>query len=98
MKPELITELFRRFEDACYLYNEIECWSARDLQEILAYTKWDNFKNAIEKAKTACSNAGVSVPDHFADVGKMVELGSSAFREVEDMALTRYACYLIAQT
>jgi len=97
MKQELIIELFQRFEDACYLYNEIECWSARDLQEILGYAKWDNFKNAIEKAKTACENAGVTVSDHFADVGKMVGLGSGAVREIEDIALTRYACYLIAQ-
>lgn len=97
MKQELIFELFRKFENACYLYNGIECWSARDLQEILGYAKWDNFKNAIEKAKAACQNADVSVPDHFADVGKMVELGSGAVREVDDMALTRYACYLVAQ-
>lgn len=97
MKQELIAELFRRFEEACYLYNEMECWSARDLQEILGYTKWDNFKNAIEKAKTACDNAGVPVADHFADVGKMVALGSGSQREIDDVALTRYACYLIAQ-
>lgn len=97
MKQELIAELFRQFEEACYLYNEMECWSARDLQGILGYTKWDNFKNAIEKAKMACDNAGVPVADHFADVGKMVALGSGSMREVDDIALTRYACYLIAQ-
>lgn len=97
MKQELIAELFRQFEEACYLYNEMECWSARDLQGILGYAKWDNFKNAIEKAKIACDNAGVPVVDHFADVGKMVALGSGSMREVDDIALTRYACYLIAQ-
>lgn len=97
MKQELINELFQRFEEACYLFNDIECWSARDLQEILGYAKWDNFKNAIAKAKVACENAGASVLDHFADVGKMVELGSGALREIEDVALTRYACYLVAQ-
>jgi len=97
MKQELIIELFRKFEEACYLYNEIECWSARELQLVLGYSKWDNFKNTIEKAKSACKNAGVSVSDHFADVGKMVRLGSGAIRKVDDLALTRYACYLIAQ-
>lgn len=97
MKQELIAELFRQFEETCYLYEENECWSARDLQEILGYAKWDNFRNAIEKAKTACDNAGVPVVDHFADVGKMVALGSGSMREVDDIALTRYACYLIAQ-
>lgn len=97
MKQELIAELFQRFEEACYLYEENECWSARDLQEILGYAKWDNFKNTIEKAKTACENAGVPVVDHFANVGKMVALGSGSMREIDDIALTRYACYLIAQ-
>jgi len=68
-----------------------------DLQEILGYAKWDNFKNAIEKAKIACDNAGVPVADHFVDVNKMVALGSGSMREIDDIALTRYACYLIAQ-
>ncbi len=97
MKQELIVELFQRFEDACYLYNEIECWSARDLQEVLGYAEWRNFLRVIEKAKTACENAGVPVPDHFVDVNKMVPLGSGAERAIDDIALTRYACYLVAQ-
>ena len=91
MKQELIVELFQKFEEVCYLYNEIECWSARDLQEILGYAEWRNFLKVVEKAKAACENADIPVSDHFADVGKMVELGSGAIREVEDIALTRYA-------
>ncbi|MGZ3872809.1 MAG: DNA damage-inducible protein D [Mucilaginibacter sp.] len=97
MKKEIIVELFGRFEQACYIYNGIECWSARELQDILGYTKWVNFLNVIDKAKNAAENAGSKVADHFADVGKMVAVGSGAQREVEDIALTRYACYLIAQ-
>jgi DNA-damage-inducible protein D len=97
MKREVIVELFGKFEQACYTYNGIECWSARELQEILGYSKWTNFLNVIEKAKKACENAQASLSDHFADVGKMVSVGSGAQREVEDIALTRYACYLIAQ-
>ena len=97
MEKEQIIELFEKFEKACYIFNSLECWSARELQEILGYSKWDNFKNALEKAKKACENSGLSVSDHFADVGKMVELGSGSQREIDDIALTRYACYLIAQ-
>jgi DNA-damage-inducible protein D len=97
MKQEFITQLFERFESACYIYKELECWSARELQEILNYTKWDNFLKVIEKAKKACENSGSLLSDHFADVGKMVEIGSGSERQIEDIALTRYACYLIAQ-
>jgi DNA-damage-inducible protein D len=97
MKKEEIDQLFLQFEHACYDFRGVECWSARELQEILGYSKWDNFKNAIEKAKKACENSGIGIHDHFAEVGKMVSLGSGSQREVEDIALTRYACYLIAQ-
>ncbi len=97
MKKELIHELFRRFESACYVYEGIECWSARELQHILAYSKWSNFIKVVDKARIACSNAGEKETDHFADIGKMVMLGSGAERKIEDIALTRYACYLITQ-
>ncbi|MBI5297947.1 MAG: DNA damage-inducible protein D [Chloroflexi bacterium] len=97
MKQELIEELFQKFEQACYLYNEIECWSARDLQTVLGYSEWRNFLNVIDKAKAACENSGIPLLDHFVDVNKMVSLGSGAAREIDDIALTRYACYLIAQ-
>jgi DNA-damage-inducible protein D len=97
MKKEVILELFGQFEQACYAYKGVDCWSARDLQEILGYTKWVNFINVIDKAKKACENAGSDVSDHFADVGKMIAIAKGAQREVEDIALTRYACYLIAQ-
>ncbi|MDQ0105794.1 DNA-damage-inducible protein D [Chitinophaga terrae (ex Kim and Jung 2007)] len=97
MKKELIQELFQKFEEACYLYKEVECWSARELQTILGYAKWDNFFKVIEKAKTACESSGIAVSDHFADVGKMVPIGSGVERKIEDIALSRYACYLVAQ-
>jgi DNA-damage-inducible protein D len=97
MKQQLIRELFEKFEQARYDIKGVECWSARELQEILGYSKWSNFQNVIIKAKEACSNAGILIPDHFTDIGKMIDLAKGAQREVEDIALTRYACYLIAQ-
>jgi len=97
MKKEQIQQLFEQFENARYDYNGVECWSARELQSIFNYTDWRNFLKVIDKAKEACKNSANAVSDHFVEVNKMVDLGSSSRREIEDMALTRYACYLIAQ-
>ncbi|WP_419632482.1 DNA damage-inducible protein D [Thiolapillus sp.] len=77
--------------------NGVEYWLARDLQHLLDYSKWDNFLNVISKAKTACEISGHDIADHFAGVGKMVELGSGSQREIPDIMFTRYACYLVAQ-
>ena len=97
MKKELIAELFLKFEQACYNYKGIECWSARELQNILGYAEWRNFLKVVNKAKDASANAGEKLSDHFVDVNKMIDLAKGAQREIEDIALTRYACYLIAQ-
>lgn len=98
MKHEIIQSLTTNFESHANQTEEgIEFWLARDLQHLLGYTKWDNFIGVISKAKTACEISGESIEDHFADVGKMVSIGSGAEKEIPDMMLTRYACYLIAQ-
>ncbi len=97
MKQELINQLWQRFEAASGTIEGVECWSARDLQGISGYADWRNFVNAVEKAKEACANAGEPSGNHFVGVTKMVDLGSGAKRPVDDYALTRYACYLIAQ-
>ena len=97
MKRELIHKLHKSFEDCAHVRDGVEYWLARELQELLGYTQWRNFEAVIEKAKLACANAGQAVYDHFADVSKMVGIGSGTQRPVEDLALTRYACYLIAQ-
>ena len=98
MKTEVIHSLTTSFEGhAQQTGGGIEFWLARDIQHLLGYAKWDNFLNVVSKAKTACEVSGHAVADHFADVGKMVDLGSGSQREVDDLMLTRYACYLIAQ-
>ena len=98
MKSELIHNLTNNFEaHAQQADNGVEFWLARDIQHLLGYAKWENFLNVISRAKTACEVSGHPVQDHFPDVRKMVDLGSGSQRDIDDIMLTRYACYLIAQ-
>ncbi len=97
MKTEEIKELFSQFENAAFEVEDVECWSARELQLLLGYSKWENFEKVIQKAKDACRNAGEEMSDHFPDVRKTIIMPKTAEKQIIDIALTRYACYLIAQ-
>lgn len=97
MKSEEIKQLFEQFENAAAELEGVECWSARDLQVLLGYTKWENFEKVIQKGKDACKNVGEEIAYHFPDVRKTIPMPKGAEKEIDDILLTRYACYLIAQ-
>ena len=98
MKIELITQLHKTFEDHVHEEDGVEFWLARELQELLGYEEWRNFEKVIDKAMIACKGSKQKASDHFVDVNKMIKLAKGAEREVADIKLTRYACYLIAQS
>lgn len=97
MEKKLIQELKDKYEEAAYEQSGIEYWLARELQILLGYSEWRNFTHVIERAKESCTSSGDHISDHFVEVNKMVSLGSGSERNIYDLMLTRYACYLIAQ-
>ncbi len=99
MKKSIVAKLHADFEALVQVEADtgVEFWTARDLQTILGYTRWENFSKVVGKARLACETAGYPAQDHFLDVEKTVELGKGGIRSVPDVLLTRYACYLIAQ-
>lgn len=97
MKSEEIKQLFTQFESVSSELEGVECWSGRELQTLLGYRKWENFEKVIQKGKDVCFNAGEEISNHFPDVRKTIPMPKGAQKEIDDILLTRYACYLIAQ-
>jgi DNA-damage-inducible protein D len=98
MKKEIIKSLASNFENHSQTTEHgIEFWFARDVQHLLGYKEWRNFTKVIIKAKTSCEVSQNNILDHFVDINKMVKIGSGAEKPIDDIMLTRYACYLIAQ-
>ncbi len=98
MKIEIINTLTSNFESfANKTKGGVEFWFARDLQKLLGYSKWENFREVLEKAKISCDTANVSRQEHFPDIRKSSTMPNGGVREIEDIMLSRYACYLVAQ-
>jgi len=97
MQKEIITKLNKSFEDAAYEHDGVEYWLARELQELLGYTQWRNFELVVDKAKIACENSNQQIAYHFADVSKTIDMPKGAKKDIVDIMLTRFGCYLIAQ-
>lgn len=96
MKAEFIKDLFAKFEEVASVVDGVECWSARDIYPLFGYTQWRGFQEAINRAKESCKNASCDVLSNFADIRKIVKTGVSE-KKIDDILLTRYACYLVAQ-
>ncbi len=97
MRQDLVRRLHRHFEDYVHEQDDVEFWFARDLQALLGYSEWRNFLKVVEKAQESCKNSNHAILDHFVDVNKSIPVPKGGVREIEDIMLTRYACYLIAQ-
>ncbi|KKQ22007.1 MAG: DNA damage-inducible protein D [Candidatus Staskawiczbacteria bacterium RIFCSPLOWO2_12_FULL_37_15] len=97
MDRQIIIKLHKNFEDCAHNKNGVEFWYARELQNLLGYDRWENFENPIKKAKIACETAKQPINDHFRDATKTIQMPKGASKEIPDIMLTRYACYLIAQ-
>lgn len=97
MRSDIVQRLHKNFEDYVHVKDGVEFWFARDLQTLLGYTQWRNFLNVVEKAQESCKNSNHAILDHFAGVSKSIPVPKGGEREIEDIMLTRYACYLVAQ-
>lgn len=97
MQKDLIVKLHKNFEEYVHEQDGVEFWYARELQVLLGYDEWRNFEKVMDKAKTACENAKQKTSDHFVGVNKTIPMPKNASKDVVDIMLTRYACYLIAQ-
>ena len=97
MEKETISKLNKTFEEYAYEQDGVEYWLARELQNLLGYSEWRNFLNAVVKAKVSCETSGQRVIDHFVDINKTIPMPKGAEKQIDDIMLTRYACYLIAQ-